>query len=669
MAITPTTCPLDCPDACGIEVESDERRRFVRLRGNPAHGYSKGTLCGKTAIYGDLLESRDRLLTPLVRDGSGGLRAASWDDAIARIAERVRGLPGESILAAWYAGSMGICAKKFPLRAMHALGATLVDGGLCDNTASAGYEAVLGRVVGFDLERAEECDAVLLWGCDMVRTVQHLQPAVQRLCKRGIPVVAIDVYRTDTMRALERWGGRGVLLEPGTDAALALAMTRRAFERGLADREFLARECKGADDFEEHVRSGLDSAAAARICGIDEREVDALLDLLARSRLPLLKSGVGWTRRRNGGMSMRAVCSLAAVIGRAENVHYESFDSFRLDENAIERADLRPGGAKKRTIRHVELGRELESGRYRAVFIWGHNAAVTCPDSARVRSGLAREDVFTVVHEHFLTETAALADVVLPATMFPEHADIYRSYGHRRLQLARQACVPPSGPRNNVATFAAIARALDLPRETWDVTPESLCDELIAASRHRLSDAQLARLREGEPVRVEPPTPSNGRWGTPSGQIELVSESCERLGEPPMATYVPDDRCGDHGALWLISAPSVHTHNSTFSHSARHVARTGPPTCYVHPDEARARGLRSGELATLSNARAELSMRLIETTDVPRGRVRVDGLPRACDVPEGVGINALVSPAVSDLGDGNVLYSTRVELRKAERTA
>ena len=224
MPKTPATCPLDCPDACGMIVESDDRGRLLGLRGHPDHGWSKGTLCSKTSIYGELIESPARLLTPLVRerDKRGPLKPASWDEALGRIAERVRPLAGERILAAFYAGSMGIVARKFPLRAMHALGATLVDGGLCDNTATAGYELVYGSPIGLDLEELEDSDLALLWGCDMVRTVQHLQPAVQRLCRRGAPAVAIDVYRSDTIRALERWGGRGLVIRPGTDAALAL---------------------------------------------------------------------------------------------------------------------------------------------------------------------------------------------------------------------------------------------------------------------------------------------------------------------------------------------------------------------------------------------------------------------------------------------------------------
>ncbi len=665
MAITPTTCPLDCPDACGVLVHSNVRGEFESLRGNPAHGYSRGHLCSKTAHYGELITSSERLLSPWMRDDSGRLVETSWDAALERIAARVRGVDGRRILAAWYAGSMGRVAKGFPLRMMHALGATLVDGGLCDNTASAGYESVYGRVVGFDLEQTDECDGVVLWGCDMARTVQHLQPAIQRLCKAGVPVIAIDIYPTDTLRAIERWGGRGVVVRPGSDAALALALCRMVYERGTADRAFIQRETHGHVEFEAHVRAGHDLSWAEAQCGIDASVIELLYGVLTRSQRPLLKTGVGWTRRRNGGMSMRAVCSLMALLGRADRLHYESFDTFRLAEDVIERADLRPATHPDRRVTHVQLGRELESGNYSVLFVWGHNPAVTCPDAVRVRRGLERDDVFVVVHEHFMTETAERADVVLPATMFAEHADVYRSYGHRRLQFAQRACLPPPGPRTNVACFGAIARSLGLDPLTHARSPESVCEEFIEASRARIGEANLARLRAGDPVKLEPPQLEGKRWDTPSGKIELASAAAEALGQPRLATYVPDDACGGRGEFWLTSAPSKFGLNSTFSHSARHMARAGKPRVYVHPLDAKRLGLADGDRARLSNEHGSLTLEVACTIDAALGMLRVDGVPRGRDVPENVGINALVSPQVSDLGNGNVLYSTRVDLARA----
>ncbi len=687
MPLSPSTCPLDCPDACGVLVETDDAGRFVRVKGNPAHPYSNGALCGKTAIYGDVVTSPDRLLTPRVRV-DGELREATWDEALRVIAERMQGIAGERILALSYAGTMGLVQRRFPLRMMNALGAVVTDGALCDTTSELGYRAVYGDVIGADIDTAEDCDAFVLWGCDMARTVQHLQPKVQRLARRGVPVVAVDVYRTDTIRALERWGGRGVLIRPGTDAALALGLARLAYERGDVDRDFVREHCLGGEEFERHVRDGHDLEWVCATTGAGAEDIELLYRLLAKHERPFVKVGVGFTRRRVGAMSMRAVCSLAAVLGHARRVHYESMDCFALETDCLDRPDLRPdtrpgtespdgsprnAGAGAPAIRHVELADELERGRFRAVFVWGHNPAVVVPDSRRVRAGLAREDVFLVVHEHFLTETAQLADVVLPATTFVEHADVFRSYGHRYLHFARQGARPPEGPRCNVDAFGAIAAALGLPEACRPQPVEALCEELLAASTHRLRDGDLEALRAGLPVKIAPPGGEPGEngngWPTPSGKIELASSLARRWDQPELVTHVPDDASGDTAPLWLHCAPSRHTHNSTFSHSSRHVARAGAPRCFLHPDDARARRIEPGAYATLFNSRGELTLLAELTDDVPRGLVRVDGLPRAEDVPERIGVNALVAGTRSDMGDGNTLYSARVDVRPADAGA
>ncbi len=659
----PTTCPLDCPDACGVLVERDADGRFVRLRGNPAHTWSDGQLCGKTMLYGELVNDPARLKTPLVRAGRD-LVATTWERALEVIAERMAPIEGPDVLALWYGGSMGLVQRKFPLRVMHALGATLHDGGICDAAATAGFECVLGRCLGPDMERVEESDLVILWGTDVTRTVQHLQPRLRRMQARGVPVVAIDVWRTDTLDHVEKHGGRGIVVHPGTDAQLALCLARIAFELEFADPAFLQRECLGAAEFEAHVRAHHDVGETSTITGVSVPDILMLARMLRESKLPFVKTGIGWTRRRNGAMSMRAVCSLFAVMGHGDRVHFESFAHFGLAEDVIVRADLRPAHRPDVPVKHVSLGAELEKGRFKAAFVWCHDPAVTLPDSVRFKRGFGRDDLFTVVHDHFLTETAELADVVLPATMFVEHDDVYRSYGHRSMQFGRKAVDALSGPRSNVATFAAIAKRLGLPRETWDVTDAGLCDTLIEASRARLSDDELARVRAGEPVKVH--DREYEVWGTPSGKIELVSASAASRGQPAMATYVPDDCAGDQGEFWLVGAPSVHTHNSTFAHSARHQKKNGPPRLYVNPQDARERGQHDGKLVRVTNERATLTLPVAIDAAMPRGMVRIDGLPRAADIPERRGVNALTSGALSDLGDGNVMYSARVDLIGAE---
>jgi anaerobic selenocysteine-containing dehydrogenase len=655
VSVTRATCPLDCPDACGVLVHSDAEGRFEKLTGNPEHGWSAGHLCSKTMAYGEIVNGEQRLLRPLVRRGgkkSAPLEPASWDEALARIAERVRPLEGQQVLALWYAGTMGLVQRKYPLRVMHALGATLHDGGVCDATATAGFECVLGRCLGPDLEtELEDCDLLLLWGCEMARTNQHLQPRVKRLLERGVPVVAIDIWRSDTIQRLERWGGQGLVVKPGSDALLALALARIAFELGIADREFLARECLGADLFEAHVTRAHDLEQCQAGTGLDPQAVAALAMLLRGARKPIIKTGVGFARRRNGGMSMRAVCSLAAVLGQAQRVHYESFAHFGLREDWIVRPDLRPAGASAATVPHVQLGRMLDEGRFRAVFVWCHNPAVVLPDSSRVRRGLAREDVFTVVHEHVLTETAELADVVLPATTFVEHEDVYRSYGHRRLQWTRPGARPRGEAQSNVECFRAIARVLGLPRAVWELDAQQLVEGFLEASGERIRADELAALREGKPVKLHEQRFEG--WGTPSGKVELAN--------PAPASYVPDDNAGQRGAFQLIPAPSVATHNSTYLYSGRHAAKAGQPVCHLHPADLERLNAGPGARLVLSNAQGRITLPASADANVPEGCIRVDGVLRGRDVPEGVGINALVSPMLSDIGDGNVLYSMRVD--------
>lgn len=658
-----TTCPLDCPDACGVLAEVDAGGRLVRLAGNPEHGYSRGVLCSKTSIYHEVQNSPDRLTTPLIAARPGDFRPASWDEALGRIAERLAGLEGERILGLWYGGNMGLVSRRYPLRVLHALGATLHDGGICDTVGEAGYRCVLGDCVGPDLDEAERSDAAVLWGVDVARTVQHLQPALQRMAQRGDPVLAIDVYRTDTLRAIERWGGRGLVLRPGTDGALALALARQAYAEGRVDRAARELDCVGAQEFEASLAEAPDLDAAGAITGLERDPMRALLEVLAAARRPLIKTGIGWTRRRNGGMAMRAVCSLAAVLGHGDRVHYESADHFGLAEHVLERSDLRPAGVPDRRAHHVQVGRDLEQGRYSAVLVWNHNPAVTLPDSRRVRRGLAREDVLVVVHEQFLTETAQLADVVLPAASFLEQTDVYRSFGHRWLQVSRRALEPPGQARGNVAAFASLARRLGLAREVWDVDEASLVLGLLEASRARLGSAILDRLLSGEPVKLSP-REGTGR-GTPSGRIELASAAAEAAGLPRVARYLADDAGGDDGPFWLVSAPSRATHNSTFSHSGRHLARRGPHRCHLHPLDAAELGVQAGEPLRVISPRGRITLPAHPSPDVPRGVVVVHGLPRASDTPEGVGVNALASSELSDMGSGNVHYSTRVRLEPA----
>ncbi len=668
MPLSPTTCPLDCPDACGVLVETDDAGALVRVRGNPAHPYSRGTLCSKTNSYHELVQSPERLLSPLVRDG-GALREASWEEALGRAAEGLTKAAGPELLSLNYAGTMGFIGRQFPMRMMHALGATTHDSGVCDNTSTAGYEAVLGDCIGPDVLEVDEADAIVVWGSDVKRTIQHLLPRLKERAKAGATLRVVDVYRTDTLLDVERWGGRGLVIRPGTDSILASALARWAFEEGYADRAFLDSECLGAEEYEAHLRSAPTLEEAAALCGADVAALRDLGDVLVLAKNLFLRTGSGWTRRRNGAQSMRALCSLAAVLGKADRVHYESGAVFPFDSDIVTRPDLRPAPAPP-ALQHVTAGRELCAGRFRGVVVWGHNPALTIPDSGRVQEGLARDDCFVLVHEQFLTETAKLADVVLPATFFVEHTDLYKSYGHRMAQLGRKAVEPPPGPRSNVDAFAALSKELGLPAPCWDATAESLVDEVVDAWATSASPDDVARLRSGEPTRFAAPEGSrqwrgDGRWLTPSGKVELVSERAAADGHTPMAAWCADLGNGASRAFWLLSAPSKDTHNTTYLDHARHAKRGADPKAFVNPEDAKAAGISAGDPVTLTSDNGALTLTAALDDRTPQGCVRVDGFPRPADTPEGTSINVLSGPELSDLGDGTTYFSTRVDLSKA----
>lgn len=657
MPLHPTACPLDCPDTCGVLVETDDQGRVVRLKGNPDHSWSKGALCGKTAIYHELVNGSERLQHPLIRRGETFERA-TWDEALDLVASKIQGL-GPELLALSYAGHMGLVNRRFPSRLMNVLGATETDGTICDTTSTLGFERVIGHVVGPDLEQVTDADFLVLWGCDARRTIQHLMPRVKALCERGVPVVVIDVYRTDTVQRIESWGGKGLIVRPGTDAALALGLVELAFQRGSADLEFLKRECHGAAEFRAEVAGQYPLDKVAEWTGLDKQDIQWLSDRFAEANDAWIKTGVGWNRRRHGGQSMRAVCSLGAVLGIADRVHFESVEHFGLEDDVLHRRDLRPEDAAE-AISQVGLGKVLEEGRFKAAVVWGHNPAMTVPDSVRVRDGLARDDLFLVVHDVVMTETAMLADVVLPATTLPEHTDVFRSYGHRVLQVGRKCAEAPGEQRSNVDTFAALAKKLGFEGELWDVTEESLLEDFLTANRSRFTDEEWDQVRAGEPVKLTPRTFADR--GTPSGKIELVSETCEAEGAGRIACFVSDTGTS-RGRFWFHSAPSVATHNSTYSTLSRHQARNGEPRVFVNPEDAEELGL-NGRARVIGEG-GSLTLAVERTEDLPRGMVRVDGFPDSKRTPEGLSTNALTVGVTSDLGGGTAQFSTKVDLEPA----
>lgn len=660
MPLHPSACPLDCPDACGALLETDAEGRFVRLRGNPAHSWSQGTLCSKTAAYHEVVHGPQRLLEPLVRR-DGVLCPATWDEALDLVARRVGGLDGDRILGLSYAGNMGQVARNFPSRLFHALGAWETDGAICDATPEAAHAAVLGAAVGPDLEvEVERSDLIVVWGAELRRTVQHLYPRVLRALRAGAAVFVVDVWRSDTLESLAAHGAIPVVLRPGTDAALALALVGWAFAAGRVDEARLDDETLGWRELRAATVGAWTPARLQEVTGLEPATVDALEQALFAARRPLVKTGVGFARRRNGGASMRAVCALAAVLGHADRLHFESGDHFGLDNSSVARAHQRPAGTEGRVLSHAALGLELERHRFGAVFIHGHNPAAVCPDSARVRRALADPGCFVVVHELAHTETTALADLVLPATALPEQTDLYRSYGHRVLQLSRRVCEAPGSCRSNVDAFRALGVALGAGAAMGTETEEELVEGILEASRERFQGDELERVKAGEPVKLAP-RPALGR-GTASGRIELLGGADASEGLRGVPAWRPDDGGGTEGAFRLVCLPSVATHNTTYSASPRHRGRAGAPCVYGAPEDLQRLGIQDGQAVRVHNHQASLTLQARLDPRTPAGLLRIEGFPLEADIPEGLGVNALVPPAHADAGAGAVTGSAFVDL-------
>lgn len=366
---------------------------------------------------------------------------------------------------------------------------------------------------------------------------------------------------------------------------------------------------------------------------------------------------------------MRAIASLAALLGAEDRIFFQTGGHFDLDESVIRRPDVHPE-PDRRKVSQVGLGRTLDEGAFRAAFVWGHNPAATLPDAGRVRRGLERDDLFVVVHELFMTETARRADVVLPATAVVEHSDVFKSYGHRTLQVGWRAAAPRGEARSNVACFSAIGRALGFVGEQgfgdgvtgpmFEADEDVLVGALLAQNRSRFSGDEYRRVVIGEPVKLAPLVFEDR--GTPSGKVELVSETAAAEGGGRVATFTPDDGAGMSGTFQLISAPSTATHNSTYLHVARHRQRLGEARAVMHPKDAASVGVEDGEPVRLKSEYGALTLPVRLDEDAPRKSVRIDGFVDEEQVPERTCVNVLTSPDLSDLGAGNVLYSNRVEL-------
>lgn len=659
-----SVCPFDCPDACGLLVEV-ESGRALRVRGDPEHPYNQGTLCPKMNGYERTVHSPDRLQHPLVRTGpkgEGRFRRASWDEAIALVAGRFRQVAAEhgaeAILPYSYAGSMGVLQRNAGMAFFHRLGASRLDRTICTPAQDAGWKAVMGQTPGPSPDAVLDSDLVVLWGINAVATNIHFVQRVKEARRRGAKVILLETYANDTARAADRT----LLVRPGTDGALALGLVHVLARDGLADEAFLASETEGWPELRDEALRGYAPAAVSELTGVAPGEIEDLARALARARAPFIRMGGGPSRHANGAMTVRIVAALAAVLGaygrKGGGFFTATHSSQAFDLSPLTREDLLP--RPTRTVNMNQLGRalaELDAPPIRAMYVWCSNPASVAPDQNAVLRGLAREDLFLAVHERFLTDTARYADVVLPATTSLEHADLYRSYGQYAVQRVRPAIAPLAEAKPNWEVFRLLATAMGFEEPLFRRTADEVIDLLLAQPSPWREGGFAERLAGGGAVELRPP--SGPRWATPTGKIMLVNpEEPERV-----PRHLPSYADAGGPPLRLVTAPALHTLNSSFMERPELRERNGGMTLQLSPAEAGARGLAEGQRVVAWNELGEAAFTLCVTDRVPPGVAVAEGVWWLRDTPGGRNVNALTSQRLTDRGAGSTFYDNRIDVR------
>ncbi|MBF6136905.1 molybdopterin-dependent oxidoreductase [Nocardia otitidiscaviarum] len=644
-------CPLDCPDACSWEVTVADGVA-VGLRGNKAHPVTRGALCVKVNRYLEQVDSPDRLRHPLRRvgpKGAGRFERIGWDEALDEIADAVTRITaefgGEAVWPFHGTGSLGyiqglegFAGRRF----FNVLGASLHDPTICSVAGGTGLKYTLGTSGGMDPEDFVHSRLILLWGTNPLTSGHHLWKFIQ---DSGAYTIAIDPVRT---RTAERCDEHLAPL-PGTDAALALGLMHIIVSLGAQDDAYLAEHTEGWPEFRSRIAEFTPERVAA-ITGLPMRRIVALGERIARTRPTAIRASQGMQRHDGGGMALRALACLPGVTGdwamRGGGLHYSTSGHFRLRDAELRRMDLLPHPV--RTLSSTRLGEALldtDDPPVKALFVIGANPVGSNPDQRRVIEGLRRADLFTVVLEHFATDTVDYADIVLPATMQPEHLDVLAGYGHLYLVWNEPAVAPPGECLSTTETFRRLARRMGM-------TEPALYDSDEELARQLLRDHDIERLRAEGFLKVD-------KGPVPAGKLSFVSERAVRAGHERLPDYTPPGDPGD--GLVLISAASHYFLNSTFGANPELRRRAGEATVAVHPEDAAARGLADGAPVLVSNARGGFKA-VVAVTDRVRPGVAATTKGRWAKFSGGATVNATIAERDADYGGGAVFHDNRVRI-------
>lgn len=684
-----SACPHDCPSTCALEVERLDAGTIGRIKGASANTYTAGVVCAKVARYAERIHHPDRLLRPMRRTGEkgdGAFAPISWDDALDEVAEALLKAEAkygsETVWPYFYAGTMGLVMRDGIHRLRHAKKYSGQFSTICVNPAWTGIAAGTGRLAGPDPREIAKSDLVVIWGTNPVNTqVNVMTHAVRARKERGAKIVVVDVYNTGTMKQADM----GLRLRPGTDGALACAVMHVLFRDGYADRDYLEKYADRPADFEAHLKSKTPQWASG-ITGLTVEKIETFAQMVGTTKKTFLRLGYGFTRSRNGAINMHAAMCIATVTGAWK---YEGGGAFHTNgaiyhwnKSRIEGLDLLDKDV--RMLDQSRIGPVLTGDPYdlgsgppvTALFIQNTNPVTVAPEQNKVKQGFARDDLFVCVHEQFMTETAQMADIVLPATMFLEHDDVYQGGGHQHIILGPKIVDAPGECRSNHDVLCELARRLGVDHPGFSMSAR----DLIAWTLEESGWGSLAELEEKHWIDCQPDfdrahyiegfaypdgkfrfspdwtnvrAPNDGPMG-PHGQIPEFPDYWEVI-------ETPDE---EH-PFRLVTAPSRSFLNTTFNETPGSLKREGRPEVMVHAEDAAACGIADGDRVWLGNLRGRTILHARVSADVGRGVLVAEGIWPNAAFETGDGINVLTGADQLAPYGGAAFHDNHVWMRPA----
>ncbi len=679
-------CPHDCPDTCAMRITVSDGK-VLAVKGDPTHSLTAGTLCTKVSRYAERSYHPGRLTTPLKRigkKGSGQFAPISWDEAYTTITQRLAEIwrrNPEGILPYSYAGTMGqVQGEGMAGRFFHALGASLLERTICASAGSTGLELCMGKGIGMDTEAIRSAKLIVIWGSNPITSHVHLWAQIQQAKREGAILWAIDPYVSDSVEKCHHH----IALRPGTDAALAYGIAHILQRDGMLDTDYVARYTSGAEEFLREA-AGWNPARAAAWCDVPVEQIEALAHAYGTTKPAAIRLNYGMQRHAGGGDAVRAVMALPALAGQWRHVSGGAVLSTSgwAPKADPARADLL-GDRRPRSINMSAIGDALldQTNPVEALIVYNSNPVAVAPDSTKVRAGFAREDLFTVVLEHFQTDTADYADIILPATTQLEHFDIHRAYGHLHILLNRPAIAPIGEARSNSRIFRGLTKSMRaaLGGECAPLNDAALdaCDAQIALEAFDWDSKALQGtvtedlFRQGHARYAAPAAGvapfAQGNFKTPDHKFWFTNPT---LAEPlPHVRRNHDDWQSSQAGkfpLQVISPPARHLLNSSFGNVKSLRALVGSPALLIHPQDAVARAIANGQSVRVFNDRGS-HLAVAEVTERARpGVVVAFSVYWHKDSPGGINCNAVTSQQLTDHGAGATFYDCLVEVEVADR--